>query len=136
MRTKADFRAARERCGISKQHAADSIGVGLQTLKRWERPGFPDPPEDAWAWLDSECARFDEMLNYAVGVAVDSGAPSVVLTYYRSQEQFDECGRDSGYYGFANALARAVGEELSLAGLAVEYRYPDDGAVSTPGSNY
>ena len=61
---------------------------------------------------------------------------AVTLTYYRSQEQYDELGRDEGWYGVANANARAVAAELKRYGFSVEFRYPDDGALRTPGSRY
>lgn len=136
MPTKADFKALRERLGYTQLNAAQALGVDVRTIKRWERPQQPEPPADAWAWLDAEADRFEQMLDFSVRKAVGSGAGRVVLTYYRTQEQFDQCGRDSGAYGFANALARAVGYELECEGLEVEYRYPDDGAIHTGGSNY
>lgn len=54
----------------------------------------------------------------------------------RDQAQSDACGRDSGPYGVANANARAVACALEREGYAVEWRYPDGGAVRTPGSRY
>lgn len=46
---------------------------------------------------------------------------------------YDEFGRDPGPYGQANANARAMAYELEHRGIKVEFRYPTDGAVSTPG---
>ena len=60
----------------------------------------------------------------------------VALTYWRSQEQYDEMGRDEGWYGVSNANARAVAAELRRYGFRVEFRYPGDGAIETPGSRY
>lgn len=136
MPTKANFKATRERIGYTQQWVARTLGVGIKTVKRWEQPNQPEPPVDAWDWLLGEAERFDDMLEFSVRKAVDSGAGNVVLTYYRTQEQYDQCGRDEGSYGFANALARAVGYECEYEGLEVEYRYPDDGAIRTEGSRY
>lgn len=136
MPTKADFKAQREALGYTQLNMAQALGVDVRTVKRWEKPNQPEPPADAWAWLDAEADRFEQMLDFSVNKAVDSGAGHVVLTYYRTQEQFDQCGRDSGAYGFANALSRAVGYELERENLDIEYRYPDDGAVRTSGSRY
>ena len=48
----------------------------------------------------------------------------------------DALGRGEGYYGVANANARALAGKLRRAGYAVEFRYPGGGAVKTPGSRY
>ncbi|MBY4797872.1 hypothetical protein K6V98_05850, partial [Collinsella sp. AGMB00827] len=61
---------------------------------------------------------------------------TVVFTLYRSQEQYDEFGRDPGSYGFVNGCARFAGGVLRMRGFDVEYRYPDEGAIRTPGSRY
>ena len=58
------------------------------------------------------------------------------ITYYREQAQYDALGRDEGYYGVANANARALSGKLRRAGYTVEFRYPGQGAVKTPGSRY
>ena len=58
------------------------------------------------------------------------------ITYYRDQDMYDEFGRGPGPYGQANANARAMAYELERRGIKVEFRYPSDGAVSTPGSRY
>ena len=50
----------------------------------------------------------------------------VQLTYYRTQEQFDELGRDGGPFGVANANARAAAQHLEDLGYEVEFAYPDD----------
>lgn len=136
MPTKADFKATRERIGYTQQWVARALDVGIKTVKRWEQPNQPEPPVDAWDWLLGEAERFDDMLWFAVDKAVDGDEDTIVLTYFRTQEQYDQCGRDEGSYGFANALARAVGVDCRLNGLNVEYRYPDDGAIRTEGSRY
>lgn len=64
-------------------------------------------------------------------------APDLVpLTYFRSQEEYDAFGRDAGPFGVANANSRAVADALMARGIEVEFRYPDEGAVRTPGSRY
>lgn len=138
--TKADFRAMREECGLTQQDAADALGVRVLTVKRWERPGFPEPPDDAWAYLNSMRDRMVEMAEFAADKAVElrdeTGAGAIALTYFRDQSQYDEAGRDEGPVGFANAVARLTASYLEVEGFEVEFRYPDDGAVRTPGSRY
>lgn len=136
MPTKADFKAERERIGYTQAWVALACDVDIRTVKRWEKPGCPEPPEDAWMWLARESDRFDEMRDHMARKCVESGASRAILTYYRTQGQYDQLGREPGSYGFANALARAVGEDCLLEDMDVEYRYPDDGAIRTEGSRY
>lgn len=139
--TKADFRATRETIGLTQGDVAKACGVSLRTVKRWEHPDWQEPPEDAWAWLRDILDRHDAMVDEAVGralaIAAELGEPeTVVITYYRDQAQHDAHGREPGPYGFVNAVSREVALELSGEGLETEFRYPDDGAVQTPGSVY
>ena len=138
--SKADFRALREGIGLTQQNVADMCGVKVNAVKRWERVGWPDPPDDAWDALEAMADRHDELVAFGVAKALElsaqTGAPDVVLTYYHDQGQYDALGRDEGPYGFVNAVARDVAAELSAKGMDVAFRYPDDGAVRTPGSCY
>ena len=139
-KTTASFRALREMCGLTQQNVADALGVRALTVKRWERPGFPEPPDDAWAYLNSMRDRMVEMAEFAADKAVElrdeTGAGAIALTYFRDQSQYDEAGRDEGPVGFANAVARLTASHLEVEGVDVEFRYPDDGAVPTPGGRY
>ena len=49
--SKADFRAARERCGISQQMLASKANVKVLSVKRWEKPGEAEAPSDVQTWL-------------------------------------------------------------------------------------
>lgn len=135
---KATFRAMRERLGLTQQDAADALGVRVLTVKRWERTGFPEPPDDAWAYLNSMRDRMVEMAEFAADKAVElrDETGAIALTYFRDQDQYDATGRDDGPVGFANAVARLTASYLEVEGFDVEFRYPDDGAVRTPGSRY
>lgn len=142
-RTKADFKALREACGLSQQNVADALGVHLQTIKRWEKPSFPYAvPDDAFGYLDSVAESQANQVNYMLGVVakqVEQFGKNPVLvpiTYYRDQQMYDKYGRDEGPFGWPNAVARKLAYELDKRGISYSFRYPDDGAVSTPGSNY
>ena len=64
-RTKADFKALRETCGLSQQNVADALGVHLQTIKRWEKPSFPYAvPDDAFDYLDSVAVSQANQVSY------------------------------------------------------------------------
>lgn len=140
MRTKADFKALRETCGLTQQNVADACGVRVLAVKRWEKPGYSAPPRDAWEFLDGCRERMLDMAGFSTDKAVaardEVGLETVALTYFRDQEQYDASGRDEGPYGLANATARLTADYLGAEGFEVEFRYPDDGAISTPGSNY
>lgn len=143
-RTKAAFKALRETVGLSQQNLADELGVVVRSVKRWESPAAEGyrAPDDAWDVLERAREVQRQQVAYALEVvrgqaaALGQAPDAVALTYYRDQAQYDACGRDKGPVGAANANARAVADALEREGHAVEWRYPDEGAVKTPGSRY
>lgn len=143
-RGKADFKAQRERLGLSQQDVADALGINIKTLKNWENPKQPRYriSDAAWRYLDSALDAQAQQVAYARSVVENQieafgGDPVVVpITYYRDQATYDRFGRQEGPFGQANANARAIACELQRMGIQVEFRYPDDGAIPTPGSNY
>lgn len=143
-RTKADFAALRETVGLTQANLADDLGVNPRSVRRWEQPGQEgyEPPAEAWEVLDRYADLRRQMVDHARETVMQAGERmggqpgQVVLTYYRSQEQYDDLGRDEGWYGVANANARAVASELAHYGVTVCFRYPEEGAIRTPGSRY
>lgn len=143
-RTKADFAALRETVGLTQANLADDLGVNPRSVRRWEQPGQEgyEPPAEAWEVLDRYADLRRQMVDHARETVMQAGERmggqpgQVVLTYYRSQEQYDDLGRDEGWYGVANANARAVASELAHYDVAACFRYPEEGAVRTPGSRY
>lgn len=123
--SKADFKARREALGLSQANVADEADVTVTSVKRWERPGFPEPPEDVWHWIELCEQAQHEAVEAAVSAAIVNGK-QVQINYYRSQEQFDECGRDSGPFGMANASSRLVAARLKALKIDVDFSYPDD----------
>lgn len=119
----AAFKAYRETVGASQQDVADALGVDKRSVKRWEA-GINQIPEMAdeliLSWLDNFHAGVSAALDAADGIG------RVQLTYYRTQEQYDQYGRDSGQVGRANAIAREVGDILISDGVSVDWAYPDD----------
>ena len=115
----------------------------MQTIKRWEKPSFPYAvPDDAFDYLDgvaeAQAKQVDYMLSVVAKQVEQFGKNPVLvpITYYRDQQMYDKYGRDEGPFGWPNAVARKLAYELGKRGIAYSFRYPDDGAVSTPGSNY
>lgn len=142
-RGKADFKAQRERLGLSQQDVADALGINIKTVKNWENPRQTRYriSDAAWEYLDRAADVQAQQVAYACSVVekrIDElgREPAVVtITYYRDQATYDRFGREAGPFGQANANARAIASELERMGIQVEFRYPDDGAISTPGGN-
>lgn len=141
-RTKATFKALRETVGLSQDNVARDLGVAVTSVKRWERPGYQYPPADAWEYLldayQAHCDAVNGALEQVDEISDLAGYdPKLVpITYWRTQEQYNELGRDPGYVGVVNARARAVGDELLLRDIEVEWRFPEESAASMPGSRY
>lgn len=126
MRTKADFRALRERCGLSITDIADALGVQTRSVRRWETPGYPEPPEDAWRALDD----FEGMLAHKVAENVaaiqESGGDTATLPYWRTQEDYDREGPGDGPFGIANRAAIETATWLEERHVIVSFSYVDD----------
>lgn len=127
MSNSADFRARRERCGLTQLDVADALGVRTMTVKRWEKTAEPDAPADAWEFIEAVETARRAVVKQAEEAALRYGERGAVqLTYYRTQEQFDAFGRDEGPFGVANANAIAVADRLESMGFDVGWAYPDD----------
>ena len=91
-RTKAAFRAAREASGASQAALAEALGVNARTVKRWETPGQPEPPRDAWSLVEAWRADAASGARWHVRQAEelrDDFHEAYVLTLYRSQDELD-----------------------------------------------
>lgn len=130
--SKAQFRAIRERCGISQKMLADRFSNAVLTVKRWEKPGEAEPPADVQAWLESMLTQHVEAVEAALDAVEEmtetqGHAPSHVdLLYYRSQAHYDTYGRDKGDYAIANARSREIAAILEAQGIEARFRYPED----------
>lgn len=125
-RTKANFKALRERVGLSQGDLAELASVTRTTVKRWERPGFNDAPADVWQMLEDAAETQRELCEQVAEQAATIDLDELQLTYWRSQGQFDALGRDNGPFAVANANARAIWQTLEAMGVEVEFAYPDD----------
>lgn len=128
MGVKAEMRALRELVGLSQGDLAALAGVSVRTVKRWEHPEWSDPPDDVMDILHAARERQFRAVDGAVEIVREHAqAQAVQLTYYRSQQQYDELGREPGEpFGCANANSRLVADRLTAAGVEVEWSYPDD----------
>lgn len=128
-RTHADFRMLRERLGLSCADVADGLGITKRSVQRWENPAEYGAPEFAWEWLDEMARAFASMVE--AGAAALDGAPegaALQVSYYRTQREYDEHGRDAGYYGMVNAATREVARIARERGMQVTAMFPDEAA--------
>lgn len=143
MRSNADFKALRERVGLSQQNVADALGVTVRSVKRWEHEDAQHhAPQDAWDVLDAALRSQQQAAAHALEIAREARGiagkmpASVSIGYFRNQGMFDEHGRDDGPFGQANANARAAAAALESEGYDVQFCYPCDADFSTPGGRY
>lgn len=131
--SKAQFRAMRERCGISQQMLANAVGVKVLSVKRWEKPGEAEAPADVQAWLghmlDLHIQAVGSVLDAVKKMTEKQGhAPNHVdLSYYRSQKHYDRYGIGDGDYSIANARSREIAALLEAQGIEARFKYPDGG---------
>lgn len=131
--TSAMFKATRERVGLSQKVIHDRLGVNVRTVKRWEDPRYPDPPEAAWDLLEDALSRHREAVGAALR-AVDRMTREaghrperVAVLYYRSQYQYDRFGRDrGGDWMVVDARARETAVRLEERGIHTVFYYPEE----------
>ena len=129
--SKAEFRAIRERVGLTQEALADMLDVKVDTVKKWENTKYFDPPEYAWDCLSNILQAHVTAVQTAITqvdrIAEQQGAlpKTISLTYYRTQTQYDEHGRDKGDFNIINARSREIGLILNRRGIEVKYVYPD-----------
>ena len=128
--TRADYRAWRERLGVSLDDLTEILGCSRRFLCHIERgnPGDPVPYEKQVAPLREIEARFRDVVDQMVGeVSSGLGAGAVaVLPYYRDQDDYAQhCPRaDAGEpYAWENARLREAGKRLAAEDIEVEYRF-------------
>ena len=131
-RTKPNFRAWREIIGLSQGDVADLVGVSVTAVKRWEHPDGPQPPDDAWEVIDQWSQLHSKAVETAIEIVEQQAEqigemPALVtLPYWRSQAEYDQFGRDPGFFGVINARTRAISQELRTRGIEVEFISHED----------
>lgn len=129
-KTKANFRAIREACGMTQSDVSGEIGATLSRIRSWENPSCGVlPPDDVWAWL---LMAHDAMVmdaRDAVGQIMSSRTTQVVaLPYYRTQHDLDAVQLARGIdepVGYHNARTRMVAQMLSEREVPYEFVYPE-----------
>ena len=132
--TKAAFRAMRETSGASQAALAEALGVNARTVKRWETPGQPEPPHDAWCLVEAWHVDAVQGANWHVCRAEklrDDFHEAYILTLYRSQEEFDHAlapilAQAPSYHwqdALAEARERAIAERGDDSFLEIDHPY-------------
>lgn len=136
-KTHADFRMLREEMGLTCADVADALSITQRSVQRWEKPGEYGAPDFAWAWLYEMQDLFASMVE--AGTAAMNGAPegaALQVAYYRTQREYDEHGRDAGYYGMVNAATREVAKKARKRGLQVTATFPDEKSVAVAAAKH
>ena len=132
IRSKANFRAARESVGLTQAALASELGVQVRSVKRWESPEAPQrPPADAWRILqdayDAQWEAVEAAVAKAEQIRAERGEHAAVrIRYWPDAESYLEKSTDSalsvaGDWRMANANARAAALVLQGRGFAVEF---------------
>lgn len=131
--TKAQFKAIRERVGLSQEDVANALNNAIRTVKRWEDPRYQQPPEDAWDYLENALTQHKRIVDDAVRVVEKTikghggrKPDHADLLYYRTQQQYDLYGRDPGSYMIVNARTREIAVRLEQLGVEARYHYPEE----------
>lgn len=113
----ADFRARRERMGLSQRDAYKGIKASKKSLYNWESPldnTHNTIPPRAWDWLKSKEHEFNAIVD---GIVASADTPHVdgfaLLTYPKDSDML-------------RAATRAAGERLMARGIEVMYVYDED----------
>lgn len=128
-RSAAEFRMMREACGIELFDLAETLGVRLDTAKRWEHPTKGQPPSlRAWAYMDAKYSRLLDAIETAVQQVEDlegelGHKPNVNISYRRKGMPT----RNGETVGEANAASRAVVIALAVLGYSVNVEWVDEG---------
>ena len=136
--TRAEFRALRESVGMTQQRLADTLGVQVRSVKRWEQEndeGWYEPPADAWDVLydalDAQEKAILEAVKAVVAIEREQGAAPdhVDVAYWLNADDYAEHSTDAAYgvagdWRMANANARAVATVLRRRGLDVRFANP------------
>lgn len=132
MSRKAWMRAVRETCGISQQDLADRAGVRVMTVKRWEKQGEAEPPEDVLAYLAQELEAHDAYVRDMVdSLAGSLGRDEKALVdIYRTQadsdREYEGTGEEPIPYQRWNACNIDAANRLRQLGVEVVWRYPNE----------
>ena len=133
MRTKSEFKAVRERVGITQAALASIMGVSQRSVRYWEHPiSQRQPPEEAWRLLDDALDRQRQVVSFAlqkVDKAEEITGTKVYvvrLPYWLTEGDYVQWSTDSelgviGNWRMANANNLVLAIRLEERGIEVEW---------------
>jgi len=133
MRSKSEFKAIRERVGITQAALASIMGVSQRSVRYWEHPiSQRQPPEEAWRILDDALDRQRKVVAFAlqnVDEAKETAGtkPNAVrLPYWLTEGDYVQWSTDSelgiiGDWRMANANNQVLAIILEERGVNVEW---------------
>ena len=132
-RTKSEFRALRERVGLTRETMANLIGVSVRSVRYWESlNSLRYPPQDAWDIIDDALEHQRNIVAYTLETVAkmvhDAGEmPEYVsLPYWLCRKDYEAGSEDSKYglegdWHMANANAMVVSVLLESQGIEVKW---------------
>lgn len=112
-KTKANFRAIREACGMTQSDVSGETGATVGVVRSWEDPSCGVlPPDDVWAWL----------------LMATRNGQTVALPYYRTQDEMDAVQLAQGIdepVGYRNARTRMIAQMLAEREVPYEFVCPE-----------
>ena len=133
MRSKSEFKAIRERVGITQAALASIMGVSQRSVRYWEHPiSQRQPPEEAWRILDDALDRQRQVVSFALQKVDEAGEtagakPNAVrLPYWLTEGDYVQWSTDSelgiiGDWRMANANNQVLAIILEERGVNVEW---------------
>ena len=132
-RTKEQFRAIRERVGITQAELSRIMGVSQRSVRYWENPlAQRTPPDEAWRILDDALCQQRrgialalqrvEKIIYEMGDEPDA----IELPYWLSEGDYAQWSTDAklgviGDWRMANANNLALSIRLEERGIMVRW---------------
>lgn len=144
-RTKSEFRATRERVGMTQALLAREMGVSQRSVRYWEDPlSQRQPPEEAWDILNRALRMQQKVIAFGMlkldqitANADVAASVSVKLPYWLNESDYVQWSTDAdndidGDWRMANANNLALALRLEERGITVKWV---DGNPARPALN-
>ena len=129
-KTKANFRAIRESCGMTQSDVSGETGATVGVVRSWEDPSCGVlSPDDVWAWLlMAHDAMVMDAREAVEQIMATRNGQTVALPYFRTQAELNCVQLAQGIdepVGYHNARTRMVAQMLAEREVPYEFVYPE-----------